>query len=161
MLLASVVFLSGCESLGLTYVNTLARLQKPVVIRDIDYGAEERQKLDLYRSRDVSSASPVVVFFHGGSWMQGSKDKYIFVGEALASKGFIVVIPNYRLYPQVKFPEFVEDGALALKWVHKNIHQFGGDSNDLYVMGHSAGAHIAALLTLDEHYLESVGSSND
>ncbi len=93
--------------------------------------------------------------------MQGSKDKYIFVGEALASKGFIVVIPNYRLYPQVKFPEFVEDGALALKWVHKNIHQFGGDSNDLYVMGHSAGAHIAALLTLDEHYLESVGSSND
>ncbi len=161
VLLASVVFLSGCESLGLTYVNTLARLQKPVVIRDIDYGAEERQKLDLYRSRDVSSASPVVVFFHGGSWMQGSKDKYIFVGEALASKGFIVVIPNYRLYPQVKFPEFIEDGALALKWVHKNIQQFGGDSNDLYVMGHSAGAHIAALLTLDEHYLESVGGSND
>jgi acetyl esterase/lipase len=161
ILLASVVFLSGCESLGLTYVNTLARLQKPVVIRDIDYGAEERQKLDLYRSRDVSSASPVVVFFHGGSWMQGSKDKYIFVGEALASKGFIVVIPNYRLYPQVKFPEFVEDGALALKWVHKNIHQFDGDSNDLYVMGHSAGAHSAALLTLDEHYLESVGGSND
>ncbi len=161
ILLASAVFLSGCESLGLTYVNTLARMQKPVVIRDIDYGAEERQKLDLYRPRDVSSASPVVVFFHGGSWTQGSKDKYLFVGEALASKGFIAVIPNYRLYPQVKFPAFVEDGALALKWVRENIQQFGGDSNDLYVMGHSAGAHIAALLALDEHYLESVGGSND
>ncbi len=157
---AALALLSGCQSLGLALVNTLARMRKPEMIRDIDYGKEERQKLDLYRPRDTATARPVVVFFHGGSWMYGSKNDYLFVGEALVSKSLVAVIPDYRLYPQVTFPVFVEDGALALKWVRENIAQFGGDSNDVYVMGHSAGAHIAALLTLDEHYLESVDGSN-
>jgi len=139
-LLASLVLLVGCQSLGLTVVNTLARMQKPVVVYDIDYGSEERQQLDLYHAGDSTIARPVVVFLHGGAWMQGSKDQYLFVGEALVSKGFVAVIPNYRLFPDVKFPTFVEDNALALKWVYNNIQRFGGDPNDVYIMGHSAGA---------------------
>lgn len=134
-------------------------MQKPVVVYDIDYGSEERQQLDLYHAGDSTIARPVVVFLHGGAWMQGSKDQYLFVGEALVSKGFVAVIPNYRLFPDVKFPTFVEDSALALKWVYNNIQRFGGDPNDVYIMGHSAGAHIAALLALDERYLRSVGGN--
>lgn len=158
-LLASLVLLVGCQSLGLTVANMLARMQKPVVVYDIDYGSEERQQLDLYHAGNSTTARPVVVFLYGGAWMQGSKDQYLFVGEALVSKGFVGVIPNYRLFPDVKFPTFVEDSALALKWVYNNIQRFGGDPNDVYIMGHSAGAHIAALLALDERYLRSVGGN--
>ncbi len=160
ILLASLFSLVGCQSLGLTVVNTAARMQKPMVVHDIDYGSEERQQLDLYHAADSTTrARPVVVFLHGGAWMRGSKDQYLFVGEALASKGFVGVIPNYRLFPDVRFPTFVEDSALALKWVYSNIKRFGGDPDDVYVMGHSSGAHIAALLALDERYLRSVGGT--
>lgn len=157
MLLALAGLLVACQSVGFTVVNALARMQKPIFINDIDYGHETRQRLDLYYAGDITTARPVVVFLHGGAWMRGSKDQYLFVGEALASKGFVGVIPNYGLFPDEKFPTFVEDSALALKWVFSNIRRFGGDPNALYIMGHSAGAHIAALLALDERYLRSIG----
>ncbi len=159
VLLSSLVLLVGCQSFGLTVANTFARIQKPVVVRDIDYGREVRQQLDVYHAADTATARPVVVFLHGGAWIRGSKNQYLFVGEALVSKGFVGVIPNYRLFPDVTFPAFVEDGALALKWVTNNIKRFGGNPNAIYVMGHSAGAHIAALLALDERYLRSVGGN--
>jgi len=132
---------------------------------DIHYGSEPRQKLDVYQPNDAKAYQPndakagasIVVFFYGGDWQSGSKTNYRFVAQALASQGFIAVMPDYRLYPQVTFPAFVEDGALAIRWAHDNATRFGGDPSRIFLMGHSAGAHIAVLLTLDEHYLKAVG----
>ncbi len=129
--------------------------------KDIPYGFAERQKLDVYRpinvSEDVKVGAPVVIFFYGGGWRRGEKEDYRFVAEALVSSGFIVVLPDYRVYPEAVFPGFVEDGALAVRWVKRNIARYGGDPRRVYLMGHSAGAHIVALLTLDERYLKGAG----
>jgi len=133
--------------------------------KDIAYGTEPRQKLDVYQPSDAvpaqsvskGSAASIVVFFYGGDWQSGSKDDYRFVAQALASQGFLTVMPDYRLYPQVTFPAFVEDGARAIRWAHDNAPRFGGDPSRIFLMGHSAGAHIAVLLTLDAHYLQAVG----
>ena len=124
---------------------------------DLPYGDHARQKLDVYRPRNAAPGTPVVVFFYGGDWQYGRRDDYRFVGEALSSRGFIAVLPDYRLYPEVTFPAFVEDSDRAVRWVHDNAARLGGDKARIYIMGHSAGAHIAALLTLDPHYLRNVG----
>ncbi len=124
---------------------------------DVAYGALPRQRLDVYRPREVRRDARIVVFFYGGYWQSGRKEDYRFVAEALTSRGLIAVMPDYRLYPEVTFPGFVEDGALAVKWVHDHAAEIGGDAGRVYLMGHSAGGHIAALLTLDEHYLREVG----
>ncbi|HMB94824.1 MAG TPA: alpha/beta hydrolase, partial [Tepidisphaeraceae bacterium] len=124
---------------------------------DLKYGELPRQKLDVYRPRGKPAAAPVVIFFYGGDWQSGNKSDYRFVADAFTSRGFVAVLPDYRLYPQVTFPSFVEDAALAVRWTHDNAANFGGDPRRIYLMGHSAGAHIAALLTLDEHYLKNVG----
>jgi acetyl esterase/lipase len=126
-------------------------------ITDQAYGTQPRQKLDVYRPKNAQSNTPIVIFFYGGDWQSGSKGDYEFVGAALSGQGFVAVLPDYRLYPQVQFPAFVQDGALAVRWVHQHAAEFGGDPNRIYLMGHSAGAHIAALLTLDAHYLKDVG----
>src|SRR4051812_9939383 len=127
--------------------------------RTIDqaYGPVPRQKLDVYQPRDAKQDASVVVFFYGGAWQSGEKADYRFVAEALTSQGFIAVIPDYRLYPDVQFPSFIEDGALAIRWVHENAQRFGGDPQHIFLMGHSAGAHIAAMLNLDGRYLQNVG----
>jgi acetyl esterase/lipase len=126
------------------------------------YGApagNPRQVLDVYVPNDGASRArhPVVIFFYGGSWQTGSKDVYQFVGEALTGEGFVVVIPDYRVYPQVRFPAFVEDGAEVVRWTEDNISGYAGDASQIFLMGHSAGAQIAALLGLDTHFLESAG----
>ncbi len=97
------------------------------------------------------------MFFYGGSWQHGKKADYRFVAEALTSRNYIAVLPDYRLYPSVMFPGFVQDAVLAFRWTHDNARRMGGDAAHIYVMGHSAGGHIAALLTLDGHYLQDVG----
>ena len=100
---------------------------------------------------------PVVVFLHGGGWVSGSKSQYRFVAEALTSRGYLVIVPAYRLYPATRFPGFVEDAALAIAWTRAHAEEFGGDARRIFVMGHSAGAHIGALLNYDERYLQAVG----
>ena len=124
---------------------------------NVSYGPLPRQKLDVYRPRGVAPAAPIVIFFYGGDWQTGCKGGYRFVAQALTSSGLIAVLPDYRLYPDVTFPAFVKDGALAVQWVHDHASQIGGDPARVYLMGHSAGAHIAALLTLDGRYLRDVG----
>lgn len=126
----------------------------------VAYGEGERRKLDIYRPTGAKGPLKTIVFFYGGSWKWGSRDDYTFVAEALVSKGWLVVIPDYRLYPEVRFPGFVEDGAKAVAWVKRNIDRYGGDPDRLYLMGHSAGGHIALMLTLDEHFLAAEGMSN-
>jgi acetyl esterase/lipase len=98
-----------------------------------------------------------VIFFYGGGWSEGSRTDYGFAGAAYASKGFIAVLPDYRLVPSVRFPAFVQDGALAVKWVRDNIGRYGGDPKRISVAGHSAGAYNAAMLALDPHFLRDVG----
>jgi acetyl esterase/lipase len=124
---------------------------------DIAYGPLPRQKLDVYRPRHTSPDARVVIFFYGGDWQEGQKGDYRFAAEALTSKGFIAVLPDYRIYPEAQFPEFIADAAMSVRWTHDHIDQFGGDPTHLYLMGHSAGAYIAVILTLDGHYLKEVG----
>jgi acetyl esterase/lipase len=147
--------LTGCT--GFQVLNATISHRGYTRTRDISYGNCQRQKLDVYLPKKMSSPAKVVIFFYGGSWRGGSKTDYRFVAQALTSRGFIVVLPDYRVYPEVIFPGFVEDGAAAVRWVRDNISTYGGDTNHLYLMGHSAGSHIAALLTLDAHYFKNVG----
>jgi len=149
------VVLAGCSPLAL--VNTLVPGDGYSRARDIAYGAGPRQRLDVYRGKKHSGRSPVIVFFYGGSWKHGQRGDYEFVGEAFTRRGFTVVVPDYRVYPEVKFPEFVRDAARAVRWTADNIGAYGGDPKRIFVAGHSAGAHIAALLALDARYLNAVG----
>ncbi|WP_336987330.1 alpha/beta hydrolase [Altererythrobacter aquiaggeris] len=122
----------------------------------IAYGTDDRQKLDVYLPKaDAARADgrPLVVFFYGGSWNSGTRKGYDFVGRALAARGFVTVIPDYRLVPEVTYPAFVEDGASAVRWARVNAAQYGADPDKVVVIGHSAGAYIAAMLALDERFL--------
>ncbi len=149
MIGALITPLTGCSPLYI--VNTISTENDYITIFDERYGNEQRQQLDIYMPESIVAGSPVVVFFYGGSWKRGEKGNYAFVGHSLSSKGFITVIPDYRLYPDVTFPTFVEDGAKVLAWVSEHLVQA---HNGVVVMGHSAGAHTAALLALDKSYLE-------
>lgn len=125
---------------------------------DLQYGTDPRQRLDVYTPTKKGANLPVVVFWYGGSWMMGDKESYRFVGAALAERGYVVVLPDYRLFPLVKFPEFVQDGAQAVAWIQKHAAEYGGDPQRIVLMGHSAGAHTAAFLALNDRYLKSAGA---
>ncbi|MDD3763259.1 MAG: alpha/beta hydrolase [Nevskiales bacterium] len=157
LLLISIV-LSGCGSPAV--LNTLSSDSGFVLTENVPYDATADLALDIYRPPRIVNA-PVVVFFYGGRWSSGDKSEYKFVGQALASRGFVAVLPNVRKYPAVRFPAFVQDGARALRWTRDNIATYGGDPQRLFVMGHSSGAHIAAMLALDGQYLQQVGGSRD
>ncbi len=105
----------------------------------------------------MTRPAPLVVFFYGGGWRDGRKEDYEFVASSLTKAGFVVIIPDYRLFPEVVFPAFVEDGARAVSWALKNAGDYGASPDELFLMGHSAGAHIAALLSTDPHYLAEHG----
>ena len=125
-----------------------------LLARDLDYGGHERQRLDLYAPRRRSGGRlPIVVFFYGGSWASGQRQGYGFVGRALAAKGFLVAIPDYRLVPEVHFPAFVEDGAAAVQWLIDHAEDHTGDPGSVVLIGHSAGAYIASMLALDPQWL--------
>jgi acetyl esterase/lipase len=127
------------------------------VTRDVPYGSLSRQRLDVYSPPAAEGPLPVVVFFYGGWWQAGEKADDRFVADALVSRGLVAVLPDYRIYPEARFPDFVEDGARAVAWTRENVAAYGGDPARIYLMGHSAGAHIAAMLTLDPHYLRALG----
>ena len=152
MITSGLVWLTSACS-PVTVLNAVIPEQGYQRINDIAYGEAPRQTLDIYLSQQPQPQRSTIVFFYGGSWESGDKKQYKFVAEALTSAGFDVVIPDYRVYPDVLFPAFVEDGAAALSWVKQHIKQYGGNADRLFVAGHSAGAHIAALLVLDEQYL--------
>lgn len=156
--LAGSLLVGACTSQQL--LNSLTSDRGFNRAANLVYDAGHDLRLDVYTPVE-SQKAPVVVFFYGGRWTSGTKEEYEFVGGALAAKGYVAVLPDYRLYPQVRFPVFVEDGARTVKWVRDNIGQYGGDPDKLFLMGHSAGAHIAALLALDERYLKAVGGSRN
>jgi acetyl esterase/lipase len=125
--------------------------------RGAAYGALERQTLDVYAPRRETAPAPVAVFFYGGSWDSGRRQDYGWVGRALAARGFLTMVPDYRLYPAVRYPGFVEDGALAVRWAVDHARALGGDPERVVLIGHSAGAYNAAMLALDDAYLKAVG----
>jgi acetyl esterase/lipase len=126
-------------------------------LKDAAFGAHPRQRLDVFTPVAGSAGAPVLVFFYGGSWKNGSKEDYAFVGQALAAQGFVTVLPDYRLYPEVRFPDFLDDGAQALAWVEQNIAAYGGDPSRIVLAGHSAGAYNAVMLGLNPAYLRRAG----
>jgi acetyl esterase/lipase len=159
ILMALLFALTACASTRL--VNAFIPSSGYQVHGNLGYGELPRQALDVYVPTPQPRQAPVVLFFYGGRWSGGDRDFYRFVGQALSSRGYVAVIADYRLYPEVKFPAFVEDGALAVRWVREHISGYGGDPQKLFVMGHSAGAHIAAMLAIDPQYLRAVGGSRE
>lgn len=125
--------------------------------RDVAFGPGERDHLDVYAPRSRGPNLPLVVFFYGGGWEEGDRAMYRFVGNALASKGMVTVIPDYRVFPEVRFPAFLEDAARAVRFARDAAAQWGADPGRLVFAGHSAGAHIAAMLALDPQWLGAVG----
>jgi acetyl esterase/lipase len=153
--------LSACSSLGA--VNALTPSGTYAVQENIAYGPAARNRLDVYEPRAGDSGLPpangypVVVFFYGGTWTSGSRADYRFIGEALASRGIVTIIADYRLYPEVRYPDFLRDCALAVAWARREVARYDGDARRLYIMGHSSGAYNAAMLALDPRWLTAAG----
>ena len=156
-LLSAALF--GCSPAGLLNgVSRLAGDSARLAASGIAFGDDPRLKLDVWTPlRRAVEARPVVVFFYGGGWVSGDRADYGFVGRAFAARGFVTIIPDYRLVPQVRFPTFVEDGARAIRWVRDHVAAFGGDPTRINLSGHSAGSYIAAMLSLDSHFLAGTG----
>jgi acetyl esterase/lipase len=150
-LTAALWSLAACSGTGL--LNSVARLEAPVA-RDVRYGDLPRHTLDIYPAAGVNGAdAPLLVFFHGGSWQYGDKADYRFLGAALAARGVETAVVNYRLHPEVIHPGFVEDAARAVAHLHRTRAQ----GRPMFLAGHSAGAHIAALVAADPRHLAAQG----
>lgn len=150
--------LAACSPLGT--LNALSPGRALQASSGVPYGDNPRHKLDIYTPDHPVANAPVVVFFMGGNWVKGDRADYAFVGRALASRGYVVVIPDYRLYPEVKYPDFLDDSAQAVAWTAREVTRFGGDPKRMYVMGHSAGAYNASMVALDARYLAKYGMRN-
>lgn len=149
--LAAPLLLGACSPF--TLVNSVVPRSGYRANHSLAYGAYERQRLDVYQPQQLNAPAPVVVFFYGGNWNSGERGNYRFVAEALTSKGMVAVIPDYRLYPEVRFPDFLHDSAAAVRWTLEHIGDFGGDASRVFLMGHSAGAYNAAMLAMNPEYL--------
>jgi acetyl esterase/lipase len=150
--------LAGCAPVDI--LNATIPTRDMTVTRDVAYGDKPRQKLDIYVPKNVAPNAPVIVFFYGGAWQDGNKKDFLFVAQALAGTGAIVVVPNYRTYPEVTYPGFLEDGAAATAWTARNIAGYGGDPKTIFLAGHSSGAYIAIMLVLDRDYLAKEGAGD-
>jgi acetyl esterase/lipase len=129
-------------------------------MRDISYASRPRCELDIYTPHRVSH-STVITFFCGGGWQRGQKGWYRILASTFTLRDYLFVIPDYRLYPEAKFPEFPTDASDAWRWTKHNIGQFGGDQQNIFVMGHSAGAYIAAMIAFDPQWLAKIGHDAD
>ncbi len=150
ILATALGLLTGCSPAAL--LNTTVSRDGYRLTPDIPYGADPRQRLDIYEAETPRPDGRSVIFFYGGSWDSGKKGDYLFVGQALASHGITTIIPDYRVYPDVRYPTFIEDCALATKWSTGRIAP-----EKLFVAGHSAGAYNAVMLAAKTPYLAVVG----
>jgi acetyl esterase/lipase len=151
------LLLSACSALSFGIVNLPAHFARTERQANVPFGPAPWQRADVYYPAVRMPAAPVIVFWYGGAWTEGSKDQYRFVGAALAGLGYVAVLPDYRMYPQVRFPVFLDDAATAVAWVQAHAADFGGDPHRLVLMGHSAGAHMAAMLAVNHEYLRRAG----
>lgn len=150
---------SACSPIKV--LNSLVPENGYELVSAVEYGTNARQKLDIYlpkaadESTKLESAAlkKVIIFYYGGNWDSGERADYKFAAEALVGHGYIVVIPDYRVYPEVLFPGFMADPVNAAKWVKTNIKKYNGDANKVFLAGHSAGAHIAVMMAINPEYL--------
>jgi acetyl esterase/lipase len=154
---------SACSPIGI--LNALTPANTYTVTEGLQFGPDPRHRLDVYRptppaeSPSPRAEYPVVVFFYGGTWISGERRDYKFLGEALASAQILTIIADYRLYAEVRYPDFLVDAARALAWAKREAGRYGGDTHRVYVMGHSSGAYNAAMLALDPRWLAAQGLS--
>jgi len=157
-----LILLGGCSALEV--VNSVSKIYVAEVKQNIEFGANPKLKYDLYLPNNPNeefSNTPVIVFFYGGSWNRGDKSEYEFVGRRLASMGYITAVPNYRLYPEVQYPDFLVDGAQSIAHLKKELqkpeYKNLNPAQQYVLMGHSAGAYNAAMLALDPRWLSAAG----
>lgn len=148
--------MTGCTNVSAFIANVPTYFDDVKVHKDVVFQPEHNLKLDIYiPSPSVPIKSDSIVFFYGGSWENGDKAEYKFLGSKMAKQGYVVFIPNYRKYPEVRFPDFMVDAADAIKWVNKHGRKYSAEQKSIVIMGHSAGANIATLLITDKSYLRS------
>jgi len=148
------LILAGCTSISFFIANAPTYFNDTKIMKDIVFNKEHNLTLDIYiPPSTVKINSQAIVFFYGGSWDSGDKAEYKFLGSTLANQGYIVFIPNYRKYPNVKFPDFMFDAADSVSWAAKNMPEYSKDLKSIVLMGHSAGANMAILLVTDKSYL--------
>lgn len=149
--------LSACSTLGVWLANVPSHVNPRLFTHsNIQYGDAFHQRLDVYTPRGASDTKafyPVVLFLYGGGWETGYKEQYRFIADRLVKDGFVVVIPDYKKYPEAKYPDFQWDAAAAASWTKKHISEYKGDAARMHLMGHSAGAHMGAMLLADDRFL--------
>jgi acetyl esterase/lipase len=155
LLAGLAALLSACSPLGA--INLLVPRSGYDVHGALAYGPDPRQKLDVYVPQGLKGPAPVLLFFYGGAWSSGNRGDYRAFGQAFASEGIVTVVADYRLYPQVKYPAFVQDAAKALAYVHAHASTYGGDPNRIFVAGHSAGGFNAVMLGAEPKFIEAEG----
>ncbi|WP_430387749.1 alpha/beta hydrolase [Dyella sp. 20L07] len=156
LLLCAALLLTGCEATLFAGLNATDQQKHVEQHLDIVFDRDQKLALDVYSPTHAQNA-PVVVFFYGGDWARGERAWYRFVGTTLAAHGVVAVIPDYRKVPHVALTGFMQDAAKAVAWTHAHAGEFGGAADDVFVMGHSAGGQIAALLATDPSWLETFG----
>ena len=161
LIVGSLAALVACGTNGaLGTLNVIASTAGLSVKTDQRYGPDARNVLDVYRpegSAQPNASAPMLLFIHGGSWTNGSKDDYKFVGESFARAGYVTAVMNYRLAPVNRYPAYVQDAAQALKYLRDHAAELGGNPGALYVMGHSAGAFNAVEMVDNARWLAEVG----
>jgi acetyl esterase/lipase len=154
LMIAASLLLAACTRVGLAIANVGVDAS---AITSVEFDRAHALSLDVHRPPAGVGKVPVVVFFYGGSWRDSTRQDYRFVGQSLAKAGFLVIVPDYRKAPQVVFPAFIEDSARAVAWTKQHAADYGGDPSRIFLMGHSSGAHMAAMLGTDAHFLQAVG----
>lgn len=149
--------LSACGALS--FFNAVVPRDSGTVTlaRDVAYGPDERQKLDVYAPDDAGIDRKVLVFLYGGAWSGGRRQDYAFAGQAFAARGFVTVVPDLRRVPAVRYPAFVQDSAKVVAWAYRHAREYGGDPKKLYLVGHSSGAYDAMMVALAPEFLRAEG----
>ncbi|GGQ92512.1 alpha/beta hydrolase [Deinococcus ruber] len=152
--LGGLIAFAACSPL--VALNAVVATNDLTITRDHAYGPDPRNVLDVYQPVSAQNA-PILLFIHGGSWTGGSKDDYKFVGESFAREGYVVGVMSYRLAPKNPYPAYIQDAAQALKWLRTHAAEYGGNPDDLFVMGHSAGAFNAVEVVDNARWLTEAG----
>ncbi len=160
LLAGMIMILSACQSAGLFSLNVPTYLAADYeVSKSHIYGDQPWQQLDIYQPANAEAPLKTLVLIYGGGWRSGTKEQYAFLADAFTRLGYRVVIPDYTKYPEGVYPDYVEDAALATKWLSEHLAEDGGETDGFYLMGHSAGAHTAAMLVTNDRFLQQVGLS--
>jgi acetyl esterase/lipase len=155
--LGLALLLPGCSAGGM--LATFEPTGGGKATKSVPFNPEagKRGTLDVFAPKAGATGRPVVVFFYGGGFRRGEKSMYSFVGKAMQAHGYLAVVPDYRLYPDVQYDGFLSDGAKAVRWARDHAAEYGGDPSKIVLMGHSAGGYIAAMLADDPKWLGAVG----